>query len=322
MPSNTIRSVTATINGVTYTLTPTQDGGYSASGTAPAGSSFPLTGGYYPVSVRVEYDTGAATVVNDETPGTLGQSCRLVVKEKVKPVTVIESPTSGQYQTTALQSVVFRITDNNNGQSNGFSGVNVSSIRGSIVSVSKSINISFTGADVTSEAITGGYRFTYAISSGLPDATDYVITINASDNDGNAADAASVSFVVDTTPPELSVTSPVEGLRTYSSLCPVEGVTSDITTSPVTLQIYLNDTLVETISGSGIAQDGSFSTSVTFTTAGNNVVKVVATDTAGKTSTVSRNVFFSDSVPIIHSVTLVPNPVDGGTSFSIEVDVE
>ena len=249
--------------------------------------------------------------MNDQTAGALGQACRLVVKEKIKPVVRVIYPTAGQYITSAAdQRVEINVLDNV-GQASGFSGVDLSTLAVAI----GGMTIDVDECEVT--PITGGYRveFTPSASQALPDGA-YTLSASVSDYDGNASDEVAVSFTIDTTPPELSVSSPVEGLKTYSRTIAVSGVTSDVTTAPVTVKIYLNGTEVATPT---IAQDGSFSEEITFAVKGDQVIEVVATDNAGKTSTVTRNIFFSDAVPVIESVTLVPNPADAGATYTITV---
>ena len=48
----------------------------------------------------------------------------------------------------------------------------------------------------------------------------------------------------------------------------------------------------------------------------------MATDAAGKVSTVTRNVTLDTSVPVIKSATITPNPVDAGATMVIAVEIE
>ena len=52
-----------------------------------------------------------------------------------------------------------------------------------------------------------------------------------------------------------------------------------------------------------------------------NVIVVTATDGAGKTSTVTRNVYCNTIAPVISEVTIEPNPVDAGATYVITVTV-
>ena len=65
----------------------------------------------------------------------------------------------------------------------------------------------------------------------------HTIKVEVSDHDGNAAAAQTVSFTVDTVPPTLSVTAPVDGLVTNSASLVVSGKTDDTTSKPVTVTV-------------------------------------------------------------------------------------
>lgn len=69
-----------------------------------------------------------------------------------------------------------------------------------------------------------------------------------------------------------------------------------------------------------VGADGSFSKSLTLAS-GNNTITIVATDSAGKSSTVTRTVTLDTTAPTIKSVTLTPNPVDAGKTYVISVEV-
>jgi len=130
--------------------------------------------------------------------------------------------------------------------------------------------------------------------------------------DGNAASAKTVSFTVDTIPPTLTLTNPVDGLITNKAALVVSGKTDDVTSKPVTVTV--NGTSVT------VNSDGSFSKEITLVS-GSNTITVVATDKAGKTTTVTRKVTLDTGAPVFEKVTLTPNPVDCGKTFVISVKV-
>lgn len=69
-----------------------------------------------------------------------------------------------------------------------------------------------------------------------------------------------------------------------------------------------------------VNSDGSFSKEITLVS-GSNTITVVATDKAGKTTTVTRKVTLDTGAPVFEKVTLTPNPVDCGKTFVISVKV-
>ena len=293
-----IKTVTATINGQVTTLTLNSNTGkYEATITAPSKSSYTLSGHYYPVTIKAT-DTAGNVTTKDSTDATLGASLRLVVKEKVAPVLAFTYPTAGAYIINNKPTFRWKVTDND-------SGVNSETIGITIDSGSKITS------GITKTAITGGYECSYTPTTALSDGS-HTVKINASDNDGNAAAQVSVQFKIDTVPPTLTLTSPVDGLITNNKTLTVSGTTNDATSSPVTVKV--NGTAV------AVAPNGTFSTTITLVE-GSNTITVVATDSAGKSSTVTRKVTLDTKAPTISAVTLTPNPVDGGKTFIISATV-
>lgn len=300
-----VKTVQAIINGVTTTLTyNSSNGKYEATITAPATSSYNNNDGhYYPVTIKATDDAGNVTT-KDDTDSALGASLRLTVQEKVAPVIAITSPTASALITNNTPTISFTITDDD-------SGVDPDTIGITIDSGSK-----ITGSAITKTAITRGYSCSYTPTTALSDGS-HTVKIDASDNDGNAATQKSVTFKVDTVPPTLSVTAPVDGTITNSSAVTVAGTTNDSTSSPVTVTVKLNSGTAEEVT---VNSDGSFSKSLTLAS-GVNTITVVAKDSAGKATTVTRTVTLDTGAPVIHSVTLTPNPVDAGKTYIISVEV-
>lgn len=258
-----VKTVQATINGQTYTLTlNSSTGKYEATVTAPSKSSYNQSGHYYGVTVKATDEAGN-TITKDATDSTLGSSLQLKVKEKVAPVIAIVSPTSGSYSTNNKPVITWKVTDTD-------SGVNPSTIGITLDSGTK-----VTGDAITKTAITSGYQCTYTPTTALSDGS-HTIKLDASDYDGNAAATSSTSFKVDTVPPVLTLSSPTDKLITNQTACTVKGT---------------------------------------------NTITVVATDGAGKTTTITRTVTLDKTAPVIKSVTLTPNPVDAGKTFIISVEV-
>ncbi|MBE6745838.1 MAG: hypothetical protein E7558_00090 [Ruminococcaceae bacterium] len=304
-------TVKVQINGEEHSLTLNSSTGlYETTVTAPSSSSYNNNAGhYFPVAVTVRDEAGNSASAND-THATLGNSLKLYVKEKIKPTVKIVSPTAGANITTSSPQIVFELLDNSNGQTSGFSGIDINSLEfkvdGAAIAVSK----------VTHEAITGGYRVSYTPTL---DDGNHNFTVNIADFDGNTMDSAvSTSFKVDTAPPTLNVSAPVEGEYTNNASYEVKGETSDATSSPVTVAIKVGSTDQGTVT---VATDGSFSKKVTLVE-GVNTITVIATDSAGKVSTVTRTIILKTDAPVIKSVRITPNPVDGGTTYTISVEVE
>lgn len=297
-------TVKATVEGVEINLQRDgQTGKWKATTTAPTKSSFHESGHYYQVTIKATDVAGNSTEVNS-THETLGESLRLVVKEKVAPTITISSPSAGAYLTNNKPAITWTVTDDD-------SGVNPDTIGITIDSGSK-----VTGTSITKSPITNGYSCSYTPGTALDDGA-HTIKVDASDNDGNAATQKSVAFTVDTVPPTLSVASPEEGYVTNATDITVAGVTNDETSSPVTLTVKLNNGAATPVT---VQSNGSFSKQLTLAE-GENTIVVTATDSAGKISTVTRHVTLGTTPPEILSVTIEPNPVDAGATYVITVEV-
>ena len=252
-----VKTVQVVINGQTHTLTyNATTKKYEATITAPSTSSYNQNGHYYNVKVKATDEAGNS-VTKDATDTTLGSSLQLKVKEKVAPVISITAPSSSAKLTNNKPVINWTVTDAD-------SGVNPSTIKLIIDS-----QIITTGITKTQSG--KNYTCSYTPSTALSDGT-HTIKVSASDYDGNVATQKSVTFTVDTVPPELSVSAPVDNLVTNQSSLVVKGTTNDVTSSPVTLTIKLNGGTEQT-------------------------------------------------APVIQSVTISPNPVNAGATYTISVEV-
>lgn len=293
-----IQSVIATIEGHQYVLNyNSATGAYEASITAPTTTSYHQTGHYYPISVTATDIAGNSTTV-DNTHSTLGSKLQLRVKETVKPVITMTSIGSSAILTTNAPLIEFTVTDSG-------AGVDKDSV------VLKIDNKAVSLGNPTT--VSNGFKFTYT-ASGLSDG-NHTVTIDASDYDDNAATTFTRSFTVDTVPPTLNVTTPVDGYATNVGTVTVAGTTNDATSSPVTVAISINGSDVGEVT---VGSNGTFSKTVNLET-GDNVITIVATDAAGKSTTITRTVLLDSSAPEFTSVTIAPNPVNTGATYTITV---
>lgn len=297
-----VKTVQVVINGQTHTLTyNATTKKYEATITAPSTSSYNQNGHYYNVKVKATDEAGNS-VTKDATDTTLGSSLQLKVKEKVAPVISITAPSSSAKLTNNKPVINWTVTDAD-------SGVNPSTIK--LIIDSQTIT---TGITKTQSG--KNYTCSYTPTTALSDGT-HTIKVSASDYDGNVATQKSVTFTVDTVPPELSVSAPVDNLVTNQSSLVVKGTTNDVTSSPVTLTIKLNGGTEQTVE---VGSDGSFTKTLTLVT-GENTIVITAKDGAGKTSTVTKKVVLDQTAPVIQSVTISPNPVNAGATYTVSVEV-
>lgn len=297
-----IQTVKANINGTWHNLTYNPESQrWEATITAPGATSYTQPNGYYNVTVEATNTAGTQATADGSTIAGL----QLVVKETVAPVITILSPSNGARVTNSNQPVTFTVIDEAGG-----SGVDLESV------VVKLDGSAVSAGEVTHSAVTNGYSFTYTPASPMGDGS-HTVTVDASDNDGNAATQKSTTFTVDTVAPSLNVTSPTDGLVTNNASITVTGTTNDATSSPVTVTVQLNSQDQGAVT---VGSDGSFSKAITLAN-GANVIVVTSTDQAGKSTSVTINVTLDTSVPQIVSATITPNPVDAGETMVISVQI-
>lgn len=298
-----VQSVKAVVNGQTVNLqynSGTQ--AWEATTTAPSLSSYNQPNHYYGVTITATDDSGNESTVS-ATSGEFQEDLQLVVKEKVAPVITISSPSSGAHITNNKPTIQFSITDAD-------SGVDPDTI------TIKIDNGSAITSGITKTPSGKNYTCSYVPDTALSDGS-HTIYIDSKDHDGNAATQKSVAFTVDTVAPTLNVTSPTEGLKTNQSSLTVSGTTNDATSSPVTVTIKLNSGDAESVT---VQSNGSFSKQLTLAN-GENTIVITATDSAGKSTSVTRHVTLDTGAPVFQSIELVPNPVDAGQTYIIRVKV-
>lgn len=280
-----VTEVWSIINGTRINHTQGSGNQWVGTGTAPLKSSYSQPNHVYQVT----------TYAKDDAGNTDSYESTLRVVEKVAPTITPSSPTTGSTITNNKPTITWEVKDDD-------SGVNTASIGITIDSGSK-----ITGDGIQKQTITGGYKCTYTPPEALSDG-NHTIKFDAADNDGNAASQKSITIKVDTVPPTLTVNSPTEGMVTNNATLVVSGVTNDATSSPVTLKV--NNQPVE------VQENGQWSTTITLSE-GENTITIVATDSAGKTSTVTRHVTLDTGAPVIESAVIAPNPADSGEAITI-----
>lgn len=290
-----ISTVKLSLNGTLYNLTKnTSTGKWEASITAPVNTSYNENPDhcFHGSVVATDNAGNTATATIADFP-----ALALRVLEKVAPTITVIYPTAGAFIANNKPTFKWEVKDSG-------SGINTSSIK--IIIDGTSIT-----SGITKNAITGGFSCEYTPSSALTDGS-HTVKFDVDDNDGNHATQVTVTFKIDTVPPVLNVTSPLDGLVTNNPSLNVTGNTNDATSSPVSVKVNGQDVTV--------ASDGSFSKAITLTE-GSNTITVVATDSAGKSTTVTRTVTLDTSAPVITSVSITPNPVDAGATYIITVEV-
>ena len=140
------------------------------------------------------------------------------------------------------------------------------------------------------------------------------VSLQVTDNDGNVSDVATVSFVISTSAPTLNVTSPTEGLLTNSNKVTVSGTAAAGSDAVTLSSVKINGEAVSVGSG------GAFSKEITLQE-GENTITVVAEDSIGKTTTVTRHVTVDTKAPVISDVEAEATTVNANSTIHLTFKV-
>ena len=273
---------------------------WTATTNAPANSSWSQPDHVYKVEIHaVDAANNKATMTSADP--TYGDQLKIRVLEKTKPTATIVSPTQGSVLGASEQDIVLEMSDA------GGSGLNETTVVFTVNGESHAGDLSFTDHE-------SKRRATYH-ATGLNDGQN-TITFRVTDNDGNASELATTTFVVSTTAPSLTVDTPTEGLITNSNRLTVTGSTTPGSDAVTIADVKVNNASVE-LSGDSTK---TFSPEVTLTE-GENTITVVSTDSIGKATTVTRHVTLDTKAPVITDVVAEATTVDAGGRIKITFKV-
>lgn len=251
----------------------------------------------YPIELHAFDAAGNETIMyaSDET---YGDQLNIRVLEKTKPTATIVSPTQGSVLGSATQDIKMELQDA------GGSGLNMASVIFKINNVQVAHGVSWTDQ--------GGKKVCTYHATNLSDGSNSV-SLQVTDNDGNVSDVATVSFVISTSAPTLNVTSPTDNLLTNSNKVTVAGTAAAGSDAVTLASVKVNGTSVP------ISQ-GAFSIEVTLTE-GENTITIVAEDSIGKTTTVTRHVTVDTKAPVISDVEAEATTVDANSTIHLTFKV-
>lgn len=271
---------------------------WTAETNAPNQSSWSQPNHVFTAEIHAE-DTAGNSTVMDSSDTTYGSQLKFRVLEKTKPTVTIVSPTQGSVLGASTQDIKLELLDS------GGSGLNMSTV--SFKLNGKAItNLTWTDG-------TGGKKTCTYKATGLSDGQN-TIELQVSDNDGNTSAKATVTFVISTAAPTLNVTSPANNLITNSNKVMVSGSAAAGSDAVTLAEVTINGTKVTVGTG------GSFQKEVALTE-GQNTITIVAKDSLGKTTTVTRTVTLDTKAPVITDVQAELTTVDAGGRIRITFKV-
>lgn len=266
----------------------------------PSGSesSYSQSNHTYPIEIHA-FDAAGNETIMYATDDTYSDQLNIRVLEKTKPTATIKSPTQGSVLGSATQDIIMELSDA------GGSGLNMASVVFKINNVQVTQGVSW--------ADQGGKKVCTYHATNLSDGSNSV-SLQVTDNDGNVSDVATVSFVISTSAPTLNVTSPTDNLLTNSNKVTVAGTAAAGSDAVTLSKVTINGEEVSVGSG------GAFSKELTLQE-GDNTITIVAEDSIGKTTSVTRHVTVDTKAPIISDVEAEATTVDANSTIHLTFKV-
>ena len=251
----------------------------------------------YPIELHAFDAAGNETIMYATDP-TYGDQLNIRVLEKTKPTATIISPTQGSVLGSATQDIKMELQDA------GGSGLNMASVIFKVNNAQVTQGVSWTDQ--------GGKKVCTYHATNLSDGSNSV-SLQVTDNDGNVSDVATVSFVISTSAPTLNVISPTDNLLTNSNKVTVAGTAAAGSDAVTLASVKVNGSSVP-------MSQGAFSTEITLQE-GENTITIVAEDSIGKTTTVTRHVTVDTKAPVISDVEAEATTVDANSTIHLTFKV-
>ena len=263
----------------------------------PSGSesSYGQSNHTYPIELHA-FDAAGNETIMYATDDTYGDQLNIRVLEKTKPTATIKSPTQGSVLGSATQDIVMELSDA------GGSGLNMASVIFKVNNIQVSEGVSWSDG-------AGGKKTCTYHATNLSDGSNSV-SLQVTDNDGNVSDVAEVTFVISTSAPTLNVTSPTDNLLTNSNKVTVAGTAAAGSDAVTLTEVTINGEPAE------VGEGGAFSEEITLQE-GENTITIIAKDSLGKTTTVTRHVTVDTKAPIISDVEAEATTVDANSTIHL-----
>ena len=252
----------------------------------------------YPITLHAFDAAGNETIMYATDP-TYGDQLNIRVLEKTKPTATIVSPTQGSVLGAATQDIKLELQDA------GGSGLNMASVIFKVNGIQVTQGLSWSDSS--------GKKVCTYHATNLSDGSNSV-SLQVSDNDGNVSDVDEVSFVISTSAPTLNITSPTDNLLTNSNKVTVAGTAAAGSDAVTLASVKINGEAVS------VGEGGAFSKELTLQE-GENTITIVAEDSIGKTTSVTRHVTVDTKAPIISDVEAEATTVDANSTIHLTFKV-
>lgn len=293
MSAENVKQAYVTFNNQKFIASYSEDTDlWTADIIAPSESSWIQPDHVYLAEIHAE-DLAGNVVTITSSDESYGDQLKIRVLEKTKPSIVVSKPTQDAVLGDSNQDIEITLSDS------GGSGINFSSI---VFKINEDIITDYKTINEDPYV-----KITYTANN-LSDGNN-TITFTVSDNDGNDK-TESVSFIVSTSGPLLEVITPTEELITNASPIRVSGVVSTILEDISISKVTINGNVIM------VDEHGNFEYDFALVD-GENVILIVAEDSVGKTTSITRRVILDTNAPVITDIHVEPLIVDASGTIRI-----
>ena len=248
----------AITNNATLNVSGTVSDASGVAGLTVNNAAVPVTDGSFSYAVVLQAGSNTVVTIATDTVGNSTTDSRIITLDDVAPALTVSAPAD-----------------------NSKSAQGVTTVTGT-VNETATVTVSVNSGTPQSASLTGNaYSATVNLAAGLNS-----IAITATDLAGNKTSAAR-TVTYDNTKPSLAITTPGQDITTAQNSITISGTVSDTITSATVVITYNGESYSPAI------MSGVFSQQLTIPTEGIYTITATATDEAGNSSSVTRNVIYA-----------------------------
>ncbi len=220
-----------------------------------------ITNGTFSYAVTMQAGANTITTVAADILGNTTTDTRSITLDITAPILTVSAPADNSMTAQSLATITGTINETS--------------------TVTVTLN---TGTPVNATITGSRYSAAITLASGINS-----ITITATDLAGNSSSAVR-TVTYDNTTPSLAITYPIQDVTINQNSITINGTVSDTLTNPTVSISFNNQTYTPSVTG------GTFSQKLTIPSEGTFAITVKATDEAGNSSSVTRNVIYASPV--------------------------
>jgi M6 family metalloprotease-like protein/uncharacterized repeat protein (TIGR02543 family) len=252
----------AITNNNTLNISGTVSDSSGISGMTVNNTPVPITNETFSTAITLQAGANTVTTIATDNANNQTTDTRTITLDKIAPTLTVTTPADNSKTAQPLATITGTIDETS--------------------TVTVTVNSGTQNASITGS----NYSATVNLTSGLN-----TVSITATDLAGNTSSAVR-TLTYDNSNPSLAITEPNQDITTTQSALTISGTVSDTITNTTVTISFNNQTYTPVIN------NGTFSQQHTIPTAGTYTITATATDEAGNSSSVARNVIYTPDTNI------------------------